>query len=65
MDNFDYDSTTSKKVLDYLKKKDISLTKEDKTFIRSTINEATSSSWNKGTRSNGCDCGQPSCSYCN
>lgn len=62
--DLDYKSTTSQKVIDYLRKIGVILTEKDRSFIRITINEATSSSWEEGTRSNGCDCGQVSCPVC-
>jgi len=64
MNKHDYISKTSQEVIDYFKKKDVELTEEDKSFIRITINEATSTAWDEGTRSNGCDCGQVSCPVC-
>ena len=60
----DYISTTSQKVINYLRDRKIKLTEEDKSFLRTTINEATSSAWEEAKNSNGCDCGQPSCPRC-
>ena len=60
----DYISTTSQKVINYLRDRKIKLTEEDKTFIRVTINEATSSAWEEAKHDNGCMCGQPSCPIC-
>ena len=65
MPNFDHISNTSQKVINYLRDKKMKLTEEDKSFIRITINEATSSSWKEGKHSNGCDCGQMGCPVCN
>jgi hypothetical protein len=64
MSKFDYVSNTSEKVIEYLTDRRFELTEDDLSFIRITINEATSSSWDEGTRSNGCDCGQMSCPIC-
>jgi hypothetical protein len=64
MNKFDYISNTSEKVIEYLVDRRFEITEEDMSFIRITINEANSSSWEEGTRSNGCDCGQVSCPVC-
>ena len=61
---FDYPSSTSEKVIEYLTDRRFELTEDDLEFIRITINEATTLSWDSGTRSNGCDCGQISCPIC-
>lgn len=54
---------TSEDVLKYLKDKKIKLSNDDKEFIRKKIYDAIveAGEW----ESNGCDCGQPSCPYCN
>jgi hypothetical protein len=64
MNKFDYISNTSEKVIEYLVDRRFEITEEDMSFIRITINEANSSSWEEGTRSNGCDCGQVGCPVC-
>jgi len=64
MSKFNYISNTSEKVIEYLVDRRFDITEEDMSFIRITINEATSSSWEEGTHSNGCDCGQCSCPIC-
>lgn len=64
MKNFDFETVTSKKVIDYLKRRNFELTQADRTFLRTTINEATSSAWEAGTHDNGCNCGQLSCPIC-
>jgi hypothetical protein len=61
---FDFITTTSQNVIDYLLKRGYKLTSEDKSYLRVVINEATSSSWEEGKHSNGCDCGQMSCPIC-
>jgi hypothetical protein len=65
MANFDYDTTTSNKVLKYLKDRGFKLSEADKSVIRIAINEATSTAWEEGIRNdNGCNCGQVSCPIC-
>lgn len=58
-------STTAKEIIDKLSVNHI-LTEEDKIFINTTVNNATSSSYDEGIESyhNPCGCGQPSCNIC-
>jgi len=62
--DLDYLSTTSQEVIDYLRKIGVMLTAKDRSFIRITINKATSSAWEEAKNDNGCNCGQPSCPRC-
>jgi hypothetical protein len=64
MENFDFHTVTSGKVIEYLINHKFELTEEDKSFLRITINKSSSSAWEEGKHSNGCDCGQLSCPIC-
>ncbi len=63
-DKYNFKSSTSEDVIEFLTNRKFKLTEDDKAYIRMRINEATSESWESGTRSNGCDCGQMSCPIC-
>lgn len=45
MNKYDFISNTSEKVIEYLVDRRFDITEEDMSFIRTTINEATSLSW--------------------
>lgn len=55
---------TAKDIIEYLEKRyniDIST----KNYIINKINKALENAYAEGGNSNGCNCGQPSCSFCN
>jgi len=67
-------TTSSEEIINYLKGKGHKLTDEDRTFIRSKVLEIMKDSYDYGQAEEreiskpdepGCDCGQPSCPYCN
>ena len=58
-------TTTSEKVINFLIKSGHELSTDDKDGVREIIWDALTSSYAEGNNRNGCDCGQPSCGYCN
>lgn len=59
----------SKEILQELKKTGLVLTEQQKLIIIEKVYDLAVSSYAEGKRikdtGNGCDCGQPSCRYCN
>ena len=55
-------TTTSEKIILNLLNSGVKLTREDKDMIREVVFDALAESYSY--QSNGCDCGQPSCSIC-
>ena len=56
---------TSKEIIQELERLNIPLTPEAKTIIIDKVYTALTLTYDEARNSNGCDCGQPSCSYCN
>ncbi len=56
---------TSEELIDFLIKRGHKLDFNDKDKIRELVWNCTTQSYAEGNNSNGCDCGQPSCGYCN
>ena len=59
------ETQTSKEIIQELEKTGLKLTKEQKKIIISKVYKAVKLSYSEGQNTNGCNCGQPSCSFCN
>jgi hypothetical protein len=59
-------TTTSQKILKYLKKEGIELTKEQSSYIEKVVDKSLESAYSEGINGSRdtCGCGQPSCSFC-
>lgn len=58
-----YPTATSNEIIQGLIKNGVILSDKDKQFIIDKVYDSLSSAYHE--KSNGCDCGQPSCSFCN
>lgn len=55
---------TAKEIVEYLQKRyDINIS--TKNYLINKIDKAIADAYAEANNSNGCDCGQPSCRYCN
>ncbi len=60
-----YPTNTSEVIILNLTASGHKLSEDDKDMIRTFVWDCSSKSYAEGNNSNGCDCGQPSCGYCN
>lgn len=58
-----YPTTTSNEIIQGLIKNGVKLSDKDKKLIIDKVYDSLSSAYQE--QSNGCDCGQPSCRFCN